>query len=326
MGPARYVVTLTCTVFIGACAAPAPVEDVQLFNRAFVNVEAASQPLFDDLAVAERRLGRENAMTRAREKPPGSAGAAPPGAPGAALCKEGMPGWRGDPAPGGLGFITGFCIEDAAYFSPLGDPPATRAFRSGVNVLGRYSELLLILAEGRNIDAAKAQIQEIGANVSAGLALVPGVQIGVPALLPALKLFDPLIEEAARANNFEELRRVVTQGAPHFSKLTVDLQAATPRIFDVLAGHSMQQVTPTALKNRPVAEALIANIEGYRRILSDYVLLLQELDLAHRELVLALQRGRPATLAGLAERSERLTRTAEAMRQGFVVLRRGPAP
>jgi hypothetical protein len=321
----RCIAMLVVTLMLGACASAPPVQEAQLFNRAFRNVEAASQPLFDDLAAAERRLGRQIAIARAQE-PPSPAGATGDAAARTVpVCRDGAPGWRGEPGAEGLGFITGFCIEDAAYFSALGDPPATRALRSGITVLGQYSELLLILAEGRNIEAARAQVQQIGANVASGLSLVPGGQ-AASALLPALQLFNPLIDEAARANNLEEMKRVVTQAAPHFSRLSADLQAATPRVFNVLAGQSIEQATPAAFRNRPLAEALVANVEGYRRILSDYVLLVQELDLAHRDLVLALARSRSVTLAGLAERSERLTRTAESMRQGFVALRRGPAP
>lgn len=315
-----YAATLLLALLATACATAPPVEQVQLFNRAFVNVQAASQPLFDDLAIAERRAGRDNAVAKAQEK---FSGAEPSQTTQA--CREGMPGWRGDTSPQGQGFITGFCIEDAAYFSDIGDPPATRALRNGINVLTKYSELLLILAEGRNIEAARTQIQSMGTSVSGGLALVPGAQAVAAAVLPALQVLNPLIEEAAKANNLEELKRIVARAAPHFSRLTVELQSATPRLFNVLAGQSMQQATPSNLKNRPVAEALIANIDGYRRILSDYVLLLQELDLAHQELIFAVQSDSPRTLGGLAERSERLTRTAEAMRQSFVTLRRREA-
>jgi hypothetical protein len=177
-----------------ACARQAPVAQVQLLGRAFTDVQTASQPLFDDLAAAERRQGQEVAVGRAHPQVDAPAvndserTVKGPAAPSALLvrsgeiagkqaeavpptgpegnqtaleyrkCTEDSPRWQADgpdPSPAGLGFIRGFCLEDAPYFSDLGDLPATRAFRTGVIVLGKYSDVLLILAEGRNVEAAK---------------------------------------------------------------------------------------------------------------------------------------------------------------------------
>jgi hypothetical protein len=57
MRSVQALVTLLVMALAAACAHQAPVAQVQLLSRAFTNVQTASQPLFDDLAAAERRQG-----------------------------------------------------------------------------------------------------------------------------------------------------------------------------------------------------------------------------------------------------------------------------
>jgi hypothetical protein len=367
MRSVQTIVVLVVVALAAACAHQAPVEQVQLFSRAFTNVQTASQPLFDDLAAAERRQGQEVAVSRAhpqvaapdvgnpelKVKGPAAPSALPVSSGGIdskqaevaahtsttddqkALeyqkCKEDSPRWQAagpDPSLAGLGFIRGFCIEDAPYFSDLGDPPATRAFRTGVIVLGKYSELLLVLAEGKNVEAAKVQLQSLGTSIAAGLALVPGAQGAAGVVVPMLKALEPVVEAGAQASNYQELKRVVTEAAPHFSRVVFALQIASREIFTTLTESSVAQATPGNVRdNRPLAESLVAQIDGYRKVVSDFVVLLNELDEAHKDLVEALKyaKDQPPTLAGLADRAQRLTGQADALRQAYVILRRGKA-
>jgi hypothetical protein len=368
MRSVQALVTLLVMALAAACAHQAPVAQVQLLSRAFTNVQTASQPLFDDLAAAERRQGQEVAVSRAHPQIEAPAAGDPertvkgPAAPSALLvrsdgiagkqaeavpptsteadqtaleyrkCKEDSPRWQAagpDPSPAGLGFIRGFCLEDAPYFSDLGDPPATRAFRTGVIVLGKYSEILLILAEGRNVEAAKVQIQSLGTSIAAGLALAPGAQVAAGAVVPVLTALGPVLETAAQASNYQELKRAVAEAAPHFSRVVFALQVASREIFTTLTESSVAQATPGKLRdNRLLAESLVAQIDGYRKVVSDFVVLLNELDEAHKALVEALKHAneQPGTLAGLADRAERLSGQADALRQAYVILRRGKAP
>jgi hypothetical protein len=88
----------------------APIEETRSFSKAFAAVDGASQPLLDDLALAERRQGRENAEIKAKKDNYQGA------------CKGII--WAKVDATSG--YIEGFCVEDAPYFSELGDPPATQ--------------------------------------------------------------------------------------------------------------------------------------------------------------------------------------------------------
>ena len=303
----RTRVWLLVVVLCTGCSV-APVEETRSFSKAFASVDGASQPLLDDLASAERRQGRENAEIKAKKDIYQGA------------CK-GIIWARVDATSG---YIEGFCVEDSPYFSELGDPPATQAFRHGVRLIGDYAEVLLVLAEGRNLDEASAQVQALGQNVAALISVAsgPGAAAGLTAVLGAL---DPIIREAAQRRNIEEMKRLVLSGAPLLKKLIESLRAAAPEVFNTLVFQSVKGVTsPEALDNKTVAKSHLDRIAAYRTAVSNYVMLLKELEVSFDQLVIAFQQPRNAvSLATIAERSGRLSANAEAWRKVYSTLRAG---
>jgi hypothetical protein len=320
---------LTVLALLAAgCAQPAPVEEVRQFAQAFANVQAASQPLFDDLAAAERDLGQRDAVRAAISGEDASGSATEPNVDDA--CAADHPGWQTtlakDAAGREIGFIDGFCLGHAAYYATVGDPPATRQLREALQVVGQYSEVLLILAEGRNIAEAQAQLQALGAGIAGTLVLIPPAAPGAAAIGPLLQALAPLVEEAARAQNFREMRDFVGKADPRVGRLLTALQAAAPWMFESLTRVAQRRV-PTETRNDPqLATAVVTQIDGYRAALSNFVVLLEELKTAHADIVAALARAEsaPLTLSLLAERAQRLNAQASALRQAFVILRRGP--
>src|ERR1700690_1847726 len=148
-------------LLLAACATPAPVGEVRLVAKAFDNLNTASQPLLDELAIAERNQGRSAALARAEARtntPPASSP---------------LPGSERSPNVLVLGgkmndipdVQNGFCPEDSYYYSELADPPGTRAFRQALAAVGDYTQLLVILAEGRNLDEAKGQLLTLTGNL-----------------------------------------------------------------------------------------------------------------------------------------------------------------
>lgn len=367
MRSVKTIVTIVVVALAAACAYQAPVEQVQLFRQAFTNVQTASQPLFDDLAAAERDLGKRVAVSDAQvkltegETPPippnpiiiapaetqpatetltentraeGETGADQQAAkPLPAItvrkCYETNPGWQStrarDDENKAPGFIDGFCLEDSAYFANVGDPPATRAFRHGVEVLGLYSEILLILAEGRNIDEAKAQLSTLGASIAGTLAIIPGTQAPAALIVPVLDALDKIVEEAAKAQNFKEMTRLVTDAGPKFVRLIAALKASSPWFFETLIRSPARKVPLQTHNNPELAKTVVNQIEGYRMAVSNFVVLLDEMAAAHADIVEALKQAEeaPLTIALLANRVERLNTQANALRDAFVILRRG---
>lgn len=292
-------------LLLAGCAM-APVQEVRFFNTAFADFSEASQPLFDDLAIAERRQGKEAAETKARRN-----------------------SFQGNCAGIGwmkVGFIDGFCVDDASYFSEIGDPPATRRFRDGIRVIGRYAEVLLLLAEGRNLDETSAQIQSLGGNIAALASMASGPAAGT-AFAGALAALDPIIRDAAQQKNVEEVKRLVLAGSSHVKKLIGSLRDGAPEVFNTLIFQSVKGATdPESLTNKVAAKGHLDRIAAYRAVVSNYVVLLAELDHTFDELVAAVQRPRSTvSLALVADRSNRLAAHADAWRRVYSALRVGGA-
>ncbi len=286
------LLTLICT----GCATVAPIDEARLFSRAFNSVDGASQPLLDDLSLAERRQGQDNAIFKAkRDKYTGA-------------CKGirwALPG-----------FIEGYCLDDAPYFAAIGDPPATKAFRQGIRLIGEYAEVLLTLAEGRNLDETSAQVQILGDNVTALVNLIPAAGGTGFAISAALSALQPVIKDAAQAKNTKEMKRLVLDGASHVTQLIQSLRRAAPESFNTLTYQSIKKVTSQeAADNEGVAKQYLDRIEAYRIAVSNYVVLLDDLEQAFEQLVVAFQTRRNAvSLAryGLPEEGENMSLTNEA--------------
>jgi hypothetical protein len=288
-----------------ACATVAPKEEVRALQKVFVTVQEASQPLFDDLASAERRQGQVNAAIKAKKG-----------------------GYSGECS--GInwalpGFIEGYCLADAAYFSQIGDPPATAGLRRGIRIIGDYVDVLLFLAEGRSLDDTAPEVRVLSQNVAGLLTLIPSAGPAGAVLMGATGALDPILRSAAQAKNTEELKQWVFAGAPHMKKLIEALRLAAPECFNTLIHHSVIGATsPEALDTPAIAQAHVQRIAAYRMVVSDYVMLLSELEKVFDELVYACQHPpNSMSLAIAAQRSGELVTYAESWRKVYMLLRTG---
>jgi len=294
--------TLPLMLSVIASCAVAPVQEVRLFNNAFITFHEASQPLFDDLAIAERRQGQTVAEANAKDN-----------------------AFQGECAGilwAKVGFIDGYCTTDAPYYSEIGDPPTTRWIRDGIRLIGRYSEVLLTLAEGRNLDETSAQIQNLSGNIAALIAMGAGPGGGA-AFTGALAALDPIIRDAAQRKNLEEMNRLVLAGAPHVTRLVTSLRDGAPAVFNTLIFQSVKGITSAdALKSPVIAKNHLDRISNYRIVVSNYVVLLGQLQNTFDELVTAVrQPSNPASVAFVAEKSARLAAHADTWRRVYSTLR-----
>lgn len=300
-------------LMLAACVTSPPVAEVRLVSKAFDNLNAASQPLLDDLAVAERRQGRAVAEQQAKERTDA------PGANGGPCAHVlAMGGDDGRPL-----VLSGFCPEDSSYYVDLTDPPATRTFRRALAAVGDYTQLLLILAEGRNVDEAKGQLQTLSGNL--GLALgAAGLPQAAPALKGLLQAFDPVLGQAARAGNAQELRRLVLQESSKVDRLVVALRTASPELFNTLAEAPLANFNLAPKAKPEVAAAEAKRIDAIRVSVSGYVVLLEQYRALLDALVKAYDKPASATgLAGLAQQSAQLSAQADAWRRSLALLRAG---
>lgn len=301
------LVVAAALVLAGCATTPAPVEQIKYFSQAFVAVNAIGQPLLDDLALAERALGRRAAQRRAAAAP----------VEGGPPCSSRDAPWVVSPFDATLGFIDGFCLEDVGYFAELGDPRATAELRGGLRVIERYAEVLSALAEGRNVEQALGEINALQQEVS-GLLALTGTQA---ALGPALAALHPLLEDAARQANAAEARRLILDGAPIVSELIKALREAVPAMFKVLVAGPRR-----ALDVAATSRAAVEQVEARRQVVSRYVVLLDRLQEAWDATVAAAHHPGGARLADLVARTAAIRADAEAVRRGMALLRSGGVP
>lgn len=288
----------------GCATTPAPLEQIKYFSQAFAAVNTVGQPLLDDLAVAERVVGRRQAQLRAKAAADDKA------------CSSREASWAAT-ADASLGYIDGYCLEHAGYFANLGDPPATAQLRGGLRVIERYAEVLTTLAEGRNIEQALGQVDALGQEVGGLLALA-----GAPlALAPALTALQPLLANLAKNANAEEARRLITDGASQVSTLIGTLRDAVPPTFKTLIADQRRNAD-----NAASAAAAVKEIEVRRVAVSQYVVLLGRLQQAWEATLLAANNPGGSRLTDLVARSAQLRADSEAVRRSLAALRGGAAP
>lgn len=306
-------------LLVGACSSHPPTAQLQSFSDAYKAANDAGQPLLDDLAVAEKAQGQDLAKARAQAAP-SSAGSPDPEVAG---CASSTVSWANTGK--NTGFIQGYCLADAPYFSTLGDPPATQAFRGGLAILGKYVDVLTGLAEGRNVEELQGQLQGLSTNIGQLLVLVPGAAVAGPAIDGALRALKPVIDAAARQSNVEEIRAEVLKGAPAARNLIEELKNATPAMFDTLTEAAADKITqPPALGNPEIVQPEIARIEAYRVTVSNFVVLLNGLESALDKLVVAVESpDDAATLQSLTDETANLRIYADAVRNAFAAVRHG---
>ena len=305
-----------CLLLAGCTASP-PVGETRLVAKSFDNLNAASQPLLDELAMAERNQGKTAALARAEIHTSNDSSTS---FPDSGRCPKILV--VGGETEGIPKVQNGFCIEDSYYYSELSDPPATRAFRQALAAVGDYTQLLVILAEGRNLAEARDQIMTLTNNL--GLALVAAGATGLgPTLQGLVSAFDPLLDLAAKRSNAKELQRLVVQESPKVLKLVAAMHTAASEFFNTLAEAPLARFN-LAIDKTETAKVEADRIEAYRITVSNYVVLLDQYEALLRDLVKVYDQPRgTTTLASLTERSAQLSAQADAWRRSLASLRTG---
>jgi hypothetical protein len=281
-----------------AGCATAPTEQIQHFRSAFDAVNTVGQPLLDDLAIAERQQGQSNAA-----------------APDAACPHSQI-------RSGNSSVMLGFCNQDAPYFSDIGDPPATQEFRSGLVVLKSYVDLLLSLTDGKSASDAVAQVNVLGQKVGALLATFGAGAAGA-AIPSALTALQPILSEAAQQLSVQEVRRVILKGEPQVTALIDALANSAPQVFRTVT----RPVQLNLEKKSPATFAADkAKYDAYRKIVSDYVVLLGKLREACIQAVAATKAPSAPSLADVANSVGQLQADAAAILRTYAMLRTGIMP
>jgi hypothetical protein len=292
----RFGAALLALATIAACTSNLPREEVRQANAAYDAAAAAGAPLLDELAIADRRLAQNAARARAQD--------------GEKLTADGYT------------VLLTFDRREAANIASIGEPLSVTQQRRGLKVVGDYFRVLDILAEGRNIETAKAQLQMLAGSI-AGLAAV-ATGGAAAALAPVAGELGQVIDAAARAENAQELRRLVLEGAEDVDRLILALEDSGPAIFDVLKAAPRRAFN--TLEDPQAQRGELEKIAAYRVAVANYVVLLEQLRATLKALVATVQTpDSSATLSSLLAVSTDLELQAEAVRRAYATLRQ-PAP
>jgi len=262
----RGVLVLAAALLCLSGCATAPVEETKAFAAAVNAVKSSSDLLWDELNIAERnRYRRQVARTQ--------------------------------------GGAFRFQVGDAYYFSSIAEAPDTTDFRRAMTIIHDYSELLRMLVEGTNVEAARGQIETLIGKLA--------TLAGSPAIGAAAGELSGLLDELLRVISLEEAKRLVVTGEPAIHQLVAALRAATPAIFKTLRDEILATGGGVGKK-----------VDAERVVVANFVVMLDRLDQTFAQLVRAFEHPtNPVTLAALVAFSTQLEADVKSVRQAYVAFR-----
>jgi hypothetical protein len=276
--------------FASAGCTYVPTAELKVFRESVVAANTAATPVLDELSSTERKVKNDIV---AREK--------------------------GRPT---------FNPADAAYFSDIGDAPATTVFRRGYKVLDRLSEVLVGLATGAGTASDVANVEGLASEAadlvailsSASLAAAPAAGV----ITPAFAVVKPALEEVSNELSRLQARQVIeaVQARKLVEKLTDALIAATPAMFPLLIRDADRRANSTSATD-DAAAAYVERVAKVRVLLANYVVLLREVNSAWNEAVRALESKSTANVTVLTERVSELRAAAIATRRAYVEMNVG---
>lgn len=235
----RRLLLAASLLALGACT-QLPKPQLQAYTGAFQAAHTAAEPVLETYAVQERAAWREK------------------------LAKErNFDTYR---------YFDTFEPGDAAAVSaltlPIGAAAANRAFDG----IAEYNDVLVSLAENKNVDEARGQLKEIVSNVTA---LAQPLAAAAPAIQSAAGLLVTALEPAIREDNKRQFRRIVLDGHDEVEGLIHAIRGLTPAQYQLITGPLQARWVDATPKER---ETIAKEINGWHTVFADYVVLLDAME------------------------------------------------
>jgi len=283
--PTVALVTLVWLVLTG-CAGPVAQQEFQTYVTSFEQMRGATNSLLDEVGAGERRRGQ--AVLSARPS-----------------------------SPRPLGVDESFRVADAAFYASNAEPPLTRAYRNALRVIVLYNDTLVGLVEGKTLGELKTNAAELGSEALALAAVVTGMAVA-PLIAPALPAIQLLADQAVAAASRAAFKDAFLRNFTAVDALFSKMREGAPDLFDVLARENLarlRQARLDGLSDAARAE-LIARHEAYRSALSDWVIMIEETQVAMRDVRTVLQApaGLNASTTDLTERAIKIRVLASTIR------------
>lgn len=248
----RFLIAISLSILASACA-QLPKPELAAYTAAFEATRNAAEPLLADYAVAERN---ERLADMQKDK---------------------------DRKFATNGFFNTFQVSDVEALSDASLPPGAAAIDRTYHAISRYNETLLALAENRNVDEARGQLNQVIDDLSA---IAPPVG-RMPVLKPAANLLVDFLKPAIVQDNREQFKRIVLDAKPSIQGLIDILRNYTTTQYDFTTFALQDQAT--AMSNGPERDKVVEKINDWHRTYANYVALLNALDRREDELVDAVR-------------------------------------
>jgi hypothetical protein len=237
--PLRLLLCVLLSLFLACCATG--VGEFETYRSSFEKTYSTSTAILDQLAVQERALF-------VRRHPAGSS----------------LANATFDPA-------------QATYYSDAADPPGTAAFRRALNTVKAYNDLLYGLETGQTAATLTSKVAALESQATSTITAATGL-IGIPqfkavgvAINSAFAEVQPFLQLGLTFRSQEEFRAYVQRYYPAVRALLLELRHGTTAIFPVLtAAINRKSFDPSG---GPSSDD-IKKIEGYRKLLSDWVIMI----------------------------------------------------
>jgi hypothetical protein len=278
------------SVLAGGCS-NVPTAELKVFRESVVTANTAATPILDEVSANERRI--KQAV---------------------------VDGEKGEPS---------FSPDDARYFSDIGDAPGTAMIRRAHTILDRFSDILLGLATGSNVDSDVSGVESL-VKESTGLlatvtSIVPAAGTAAAAIQGAFTVAKPGLTFIAHQLSHREARRVIQMAVDKkvVGELTKALVDASPAMFNLLVQDAFNASTDensTAEVRRIAQKAYIERTRKVRLLMANYVVLVQRMNSAWDEAATASAEKTTISITVLNERIGELRVAAVATRKAYVDL------
>jgi len=280
-----------CAVFSLAGCMEGMAPEGRMFRESAASIDTASAGLLDELSNAEREIA--TAVLSAR--------------------RAGSQAGRGCVIIGAAGnAIRDFCPDDAAVQGGVGDPPGTARLRRGLATVTSQALLMVAIAEQASGAERETRLGRLTAelNALAAAANGPGAEVfrivGLDAAVQGLR---PLSAGLMAADMPANIRAVLLANEAATEALITALRSSPTVFFRDQANQA------TALGRGAAQTNALRRLETERRLLANYLQLLNRAAENWRSAAQLLRHGRPASFSALSDTAISSQIEAESIRR-----------
>jgi hypothetical protein len=169
----------------------------------------------------------------------------------------------------------------ARYYTDVVDPPGTASFRTALDTIKIYNDLLYGLETGQTAEALANKVAALESSITSAATSASGllgggasgqIKLAVGALNGLFAELQPFVQLALTARSREAFHDFLIQAYPSVRQLLAELRASTSAIFPVLTAAT---IDPSLRAGRALTADEASKVDTYRKLLADWVILIE---------------------------------------------------